>query len=106
MTKTDSTITSQQPLVLIVDDDMMMRLLVRRSLEESGVIVVEAEDGAKGLQIYQEQRPDVVLLDVMMPEMDGFEVCRAIRQLPGGEHTPILLLTGLDDAESIQRAYD
>ncbi|MES2355271.1 MAG: EAL domain-containing protein [Pseudomonadota bacterium] len=101
-----TTITLHQPRVLIVDDDLMMRVLVRKSLEESKMTVVEAADGTKGVEIFQQQRPDVVLLDVMMPGIDGFEACRKIRELPGGEHTPILLLTGLDDAESIQRAYD
>jgi DNA-binding response OmpR family regulator len=56
--------------------------------------------------MFGELPPDIVLLDVMMPGMDGFETCTALRQLPGTQHTPILMITGLDDLDSIERAYE
>ncbi len=95
-----------KPLVLIIDDDFTMRLLMRETLKQSGFDVEEAEDGGPALERFQEKRPDIILLDVMMPEMDGFTVCRTLRAMPGGAHIPILLVTGLDDMESINRAYE
>jgi diguanylate cyclase (GGDEF)-like protein len=83
----------------------MQRILARTSLEQAGFIVDEAPDGAQALDRFAEAVPDLVLLDVRMPVLDGFEACQAIRQSPEGQHTPILMLTGLDDVESIDRAY-
>jgi diguanylate cyclase (GGDEF)-like protein/PAS domain S-box-containing protein len=96
---------SAPPLVLVVDDDSMMRLLVRETLEIAGFRVEEAEDGDQGIGRFATLSPDVVLLDVMMPGKDGFETCAAMRSLPSGMRTPILMMTGLDDAESVDRAY-
>ena len=93
-------------LALIVDDDAVNRLMVRAALESSGWSVEEAENGREALAAFQQLNPDVVLLDVMMPEMDGFTACAALRKLPGGEHTPVLIMTGLDDYGSITQAYD
>jgi len=102
MTKT----IPSQPRVLVIDDDPMMRLLVRKTLEGSNMLVVDAGSGEQGVQLFREQRPDILLLDVVMPHMDGFAVCHAIRQIPGAGRVPILMLTGLDDAPSIERAYE
>jgi len=95
-----------KPLVLVVDDDDSMRLLMREALEQSGFAVEEAESGPEALVIFDRARPDIVLLDVMMPEMDGFATCSRLRERSGGEHVPVLVVTALDDAESIGRAYD
>jgi signal transduction histidine kinase len=95
----------EAPLALIVDDDPVLRLLARAALESSGWNVEEAENGREALVAFQRLHPDVVLLDIMMPEMDGFTACAALRKLPEGEHTPILIMTGLDDYNSITRAY-
>jgi diguanylate cyclase (GGDEF)-like protein/PAS domain S-box-containing protein len=97
---------SQDQTVLVVDDEAMNRLLVGETLRNAGLQVVEAGSGAEALRLFPELLPQLVLLDVMMPEMDGFEVCRAIRGLPGGETVPILMLTGLEDMDSINRAYE
>ena len=94
------------PLALIVDDDAVNRLMARAALESSGWRVEEAENGREALAAFQQLHPDVVLLDIMMPEMDGFTACAALRKLPGGEHTPVLIMTGLDDYDSITKAYD
>jgi PAS domain S-box-containing protein len=95
------------PLVLVIDDDAISRLLIREALGNSGQFrVLEAADGAAGLAMFRANRPDVVLLDVVMEGMDGFTTCMAMRGQPGGEHVPILMLTGLDDVDSIHRAYE
>jgi signal transduction histidine kinase/DNA-binding response OmpR family regulator len=92
--------------ILVVDDDATMRLLMRHTLKKSGFLVDEAEDGLAALQSFQKNLPDMILLDVMMPGMDGFTACHKIRKLPGGAHVPILLVTGLDDIDSINKAYE
>jgi PAS domain S-box-containing protein len=93
-------------LVLIVDDDATMRLLMRHTLKKAGFDTIEAADGQPAIELFQTHQPDIILLDVLMPEMDGFKTCHAIRQLPEGKHVPILLVTGLDDMESINNAYE
>ena len=94
------------PVVLVVDDDVTVRLLARESMEQSGFTVQEAEDGTLAIAAYEQFRPDIVLLDVMLPGKDGFAVCAEIREFPGGDDTQILMMTGLDDIESIKRAYE
>ncbi len=92
--------------VLIIDDDRSIRHLIKRALEVAGFNTVEAEDGEKGLAVFDELKPDIVLLDVAMPGMDGFEVCECLRKIPGGKQTPVLMVTGHDDTESINRCYE
>lgn len=93
-------------LALVVDDDDGMRMTVSESLESAGLRVEEAENGALAVAAFERLAPDIVLLDVMMPEMDGFQACAALRKTPSAKHTPVLMMTGLDDLESINRAYD
>ncbi len=95
----------QQPVVLVVDDDMSVRLLMRESLEHAGMIVKEAENGVEALSAFEQVKPDLVLLDVNMPEMDGFATCTRLRQLPGGDDVAIVIITGLHDVKSIRLAY-
>ena len=95
-----------QPHVLIVDDDVIMRDMARESLTKVGFSVSEAENGVRALQALEKLRPDIILMDVMMPEMDGFATACAVRQLPGFEMVPILIMTALDDLDSINRAYE
>jgi two-component system cell cycle sensor histidine kinase/response regulator CckA len=98
---------SPEPLkVLIVDDEATMRLLARATLENNGFTVAEAEDGQEALAIFKSFHPNLILMDVLMPRLDGFATCMALRQLPRGEHVPIVMITGLDDLNSINRAYD
>ena len=94
-----------KPLILTVDDDEMERFLQREVLEPAGFDIVEAKGGAAALHLFASFKPDLVVLDVMMPEMNGFEVCQAIRALPGGRNIPILMATALDDTDSIDQAY-
>jgi len=95
-----------KPLVLIIDDDLSMRLAMQAAMVKSGFEVVMAENGREGIDLCIRREPNLVLLDVVMPEMDGFETCQAIRQLPSGEFTQILMVTGLDDVESTEKAFE
>lgn len=92
-------------LVLIVDDSATMRLLTSDALIKSGFEVIQAEDGETALALLNTKRPDVILLDVEMPGLNGFEVCREIRKLPDYQYTPIMMVTGLEDYESINQAF-
>lgn len=96
----------KEPLALVADDDLSLRLSMCAALTKAGFEVIEAENGREALALFSSRRPDLVLLDVMMPEMDGFETCAALRNLPGGEYTQILMVTGLDDTISIERAFE
>ncbi|MDT8421899.1 MAG: EAL domain-containing protein [Desulfuromonadales bacterium] len=97
---------SNAPLILVVDDDMTSRLLMRSSLEKAGFRVREAADGLVALSLFEEIAPAAVLLDVMMPKLDGFDTCRAIRKLPGGDNTPILMVTGMEDIGAIHSSFE
>ncbi len=91
--------------ILIADDDLAMRLLMRESLQSMEVEIVEAEDGDQALELCRTQPPNLVLLDVNMPKRDGYSVCRALRAMSGGEDITVVMVTGLDDVASIERAY-
>ena len=94
------------PLVLVADDDKTTRLGVRQAMEQEGYQVVEAGDGESCLTVFQRSRPDVVLLDAIMPGLDGFSCCRKIQELSGVTRTPVLMITGLEDQESVDRAFE
>ncbi|RZI79331.1 MAG: EAL domain-containing protein [Rubrivivax sp.] len=96
----------EQPKVLLVDDDEVNLLLTSIALRERGFSITEASSGEQALQIISEWLPDVVVLDAVMPGLDGFSTCQELRQLPGYESVPVLMLTGLDDEASITRAYE
>jgi len=91
--------------LLLVDDDEMIRMLAAESLQHAGFTVSEAGDGAAALRLIKEQDFDLLLLDVVMPGIDGYAVCQTIRQSARGQWLPIMMLTGLNDTESIERAY-
>jgi|SRR5579872_1211921 len=94
------------PAILVVDDDPMQRVAARGYLEAAGFEVSESSGGADCLRRMHSIRPDLVILDVMMPDIDGFEVCRHIRSDADLAHTPVLMITGLDDQDSIERAFE
>ena len=83
-------------LALVVDDDPMDRRLVRHLLEEEGWSVVEAEDGQTGLESLDEAQPDLIVLDLTMPVMDGFDFAAELRDRPEGRDLPILVTTARD----------
>ena len=94
-----------RPRVLLVDDDEVNLLLTAAALRERGFEVTEAASGSEALGLLSTRTPDVVVLDALMPELDGFETCSLLRATPGFESLPVLMLTGLDDEASINRAY-
>jgi diguanylate cyclase (GGDEF)-like protein len=96
---------TEAPLILIVDDDPVMRMQLRLFLQKEGYQIAEAEDGNTGFAAYNILHPDMVLVDVVMPEMNGFECCLGLRNLPGGDRSPILMITGLDDRDSVDQAF-
>jgi DNA-binding response OmpR family regulator len=96
----------ENALILIIDDDAAHRLVARKALEQAGFMVEEAKDGEQGFFAVMRTRPDLVLLDVMMPKFDGYKVCVELRRDPEFMNLPILMITALDDIESINRAFD
>jgi len=96
----------RQPRILLVDDDEVNLLLIGAALRERGFTVHEATGGLAALRMLADWSPDVMVLDAVMPGMDGFRTCEALRDLPGFELMPVLMLTGLDDETSIERAFD
>jgi signal transduction histidine kinase len=92
--------------ILIVDDDIMIRTLMRATLESEGFVVAEAADGREACEMFAAEKPDALISDVVMPVMDGFEMCRNLRGRADSENVPILMATGLDDLNSITAAYE
>ncbi len=82
-----------RPTILYIEDNPENRLLVRRILEAEGYAVTEAEDGYAGLEAARASTPDLILLDINLPEIDGYELVRRLRQLPGIASVPIVALT-------------
>jgi diguanylate cyclase (GGDEF)-like protein len=90
--------------ILLVDDDLVVRAKVSESLEQDGFQVILAKNGDDGIAAYQEYRPDLILVDAVMPILDGFEFCEQLKNL-GERLTPILMITSLDDNDSVDRAF-
>jgi diguanylate cyclase (GGDEF)-like protein len=90
----------------VADDDVVGRMVLAEALRSSGLDVIEAADGKAAAARAIETLPDVVVLDVVMPEMDGIEVCRTLRQHRAFADTPILILTGRDDDDALTRAFE
>ncbi len=99
-------IENDSPAILVVDDERVLRLVLRRAMEKEGYRVTEACNGRHCLDIFQQQQPDIVLLDAMMPDLDGFSCCTEMQKLLGDNCPPILMITVLDDQESVDRAFE
>lgn len=123
-------VSKQPPLILVADDDKTIRLLLRAVMEQEGYQVVEVTNGEDCIEAYINIKPDIVLLDALMPVMDGFSCCKQLLQIAKNnlisaladldtdsalgssliskmwEHTPILMITSLDDEESVNRAFE
>jgi len=95
-----------KPVILVVDDEQFMRDSLRQNLHAEEFTVVEAVDCHSALAAFTEFSPALVLLDLVMPGIDGFTTCQKIRSLPGGFYTPVLMVTGLDDADSINKSFE
>ena len=96
----------ERPLILLVDDNPSIHDVARTTFDRFGFRFASARDGQGALETVRFQRPDLIVLDVMMPGMNGYETCRRLRAQPGLELIPILMMTGLEDVASIERAYE
>ncbi len=94
------------PRILVIDDDASIRSLLTDVLEVEGHSVRAAEDGYAGLRLLAAERPDCVVLDVMMPGMDGHEVLQRIRRSAGGGDLPVVMLTAAADDAQAWQAWD
>jgi diguanylate cyclase (GGDEF)-like protein len=92
-----------QATILIVDDDPVSRLITRSVLTQGHYKIIEADSGKDALKLYWQHSPDLVLLDAVMPDLDGFEVCAQLRA--HDEQTPVLMITRLEDEGSVDRAF-
>ncbi len=108
LTKNSAPSTDLQPkaVVLVVDDDPAIRLVIRHAMQQNGYHVIEASNGLEAVQFSIRQIPDLILMDAVMPEMDGFRATQEIRKIEACDDTPILMATSLDDDESIARAFN
>ncbi|MDH5182844.1 MAG: EAL domain-containing protein [Gammaproteobacteria bacterium] len=92
--------------ILVVDDDNITRLMINKVLSKSGYEIIEAINGKEALNFLVNNSPDLILLDVMMPGMDGYEVCTEIRKQLDDDSLPIIMLTGLEDIASIEKSFE
>ena len=90
-------------MVLIVDDSGLIRLVVSDELHKKGYDTVTASDGTKALRVAASKNPDLILLDVMLPGMDGFETCRRLKQDPATKNIPIVFMTARDKKEDASK---
>lgn len=93
-------------VVLVVDDAPETLSFIHDTLEQAGMEVLVALEGKQALTIAQRIKPDMILLDAMMPNMDGFETCRQLKALPALSNTPVLFMTGLNDTEHIVKGLE
>ncbi|WP_445369007.1 EAL domain-containing protein [Methylomonas sp. BW4-1] len=92
-------------LILAIDDDDMVRLMLQEILQREAFDVICAASGKQGLALAASERPNLVLLDVMLPDLNGFDCLQAIKNMPGNSLLPVVMLTGMDDLESVNRAF-
>jgi diguanylate cyclase (GGDEF)-like protein len=95
-----------RPLALIADDDELMRVMLTQALEHTGMSVIAVSDGQSALNVGLNSPFAMALLDVEMPGINGYEVCRGLRAAPHARTAPIVMITGRDDANSVARAYE
>jgi CheY-like chemotaxis protein len=93
------------PRILIVDDDPVIVRLLQINFRLEGYVVDTASRGEEALEQVRQHRPDVVVLDVMMPGIDGWEVCRQLKETPGVKHIPVIFLSARAQDEDRQRGY-
>ena len=91
--------------ILVCDDDVSARIILQEILACDSIEVLEADDGKCAVELFEKHQPALILLDVSMPVMNGFDVCEHIRAQESGKHVPIIMVTGSDDLDSIHKAY-
>lgn len=95
----------ERPVILLADDDPSIRLMIRHVLESEDYDIVEAADGLEAIKAVEKHHPALILLDAVMPGLDGFTTCEQIKD-KGFTDIPVIMITGLDDDASVERAYD
>ncbi len=95
----------ERPVVVLADDDPSIRLMVRHVLESEDFDIVEASDGLEAIKAVEKHHPALILLDAVMPGIDGFTTCQQIKE-KGHTDIPVMMITGLDDDASVERAYE
>lgn len=102
----DKMFDKRKSLILVADDSRFMRFTLREFLESDGYEVIEAKDGRQVLSLFEERKPDIILMDFMMPEIDGVSACAQLQELPQGKNTPVIMITSLDDEKSVNLAFE
>lgn len=90
--------------ILFIEDESTLQKTVSAALEQEGIGVISALDGEIGLRLAREKNPDLILLDLILPKMDGFEVLKALKSDPAYSHIPVIVLTNLESNDDIERA--
>ncbi len=98
--------TNDKPSVLIVDDDILNRELLQTVFERSGFLVLQTNNGLSAIKMAQEQKPTVIVCDVRMGLMSGYEVCATLKQSPETSSIPFIILTALENDAERQKAID
>lgn len=98
--------TNRSRRALIVDDEMTNRLILRSLLKKQGYETAEAEDGRQAVELFDKFRPGIVFMDIMMPEMNGYDATRLIKQKSGTEFIPVIFLTAMSDEDALQACID
>src|SRR2546430_15532402 len=94
------------PMILIADDAGVSRKLLRRLLEQDGHEVRAAANGTEALELFAAEAIDVVLLDIVMPELDGISVLERLKATPEGEHVPVIMISAVDETETVVRCIE
>ena len=98
--------SNAKPLIVVVDDNQQNLELLQAYLEDIDCKTISAHDGQEALTVIAKQSPDLILLDVMMPKMSGFEVCRRIKNDPATSDIPVIMVTALNELGDIKRGID
>jgi len=92
--------------ILVIEDDIFLRRIINKKLLKEGYSVIEATDGEKGLESAKQEKPDLVLLDLVLPEMDGFEVLAKIKKDPLISKTPVIILSNLGQKNDVKKGLE
>ncbi|MFG1491482.1 response regulator, partial [Oceanospirillum sp. HFRX-1_2] len=104
--QTESSVISRSDIILVVDDSPDALSLINDALEDAGMDVLVALEGRQALNIARKMKPDMILMDAIMPHMDGFEACRQIKADPELAAIPVIFMTGLNDTDDIVRGLE
>ncbi|WP_411728353.1 EAL domain-containing protein [Methyloglobulus sp.] len=93
------------PVILLIDDDQTLHLWANRSLSDAGFKLISCFDGKEGIKAFREHSPNIVMIDIEMPNLDGIQTCTEIRHLPNAINTPVIMMTVTEDPQRIAQSY-